>query len=70
MNMVGWIGGGFGPLVIGWAATHGSNTNKIENMSEAISLGGLVYLGGATALVVTILFFVDRDISARTESIT
>ena len=69
MNMIGWIGGGLGPLAIGWAATHGSHSSKVENMSDAIALGGYVYLIGAAVLVAAVLFFVDRDIQREAESV-
>jgi MFS family permease len=69
MNMVGWIGGGLGPLAIGWAATHGRHASKVENMSDAIALGGYVYLIGAAVLGIAIFLFVDRDIRREREAI-
>jgi MFS family permease len=69
MNMVGWIGGGLGPLAIGWAATHGRHASKVENMSDAIALGGYVYLAGAIVLGVAIFYFVGRDIHREEEAV-
>jgi len=57
MNMIGWAGGGLGPLAIGWAATHGRHASTVENMSEAISLCGYVYLAGAVGLLIALLSF-------------
>jgi MFS family permease len=62
MNLVGWAGGGLGPLAIGWAATHGRHASKVDNMSDAIALGGYVYLIGAALLLITILLFARRDL--------
>jgi MFS family permease len=51
MNMVGWGGGALGPVAVGWMALHGPYSKKIDNMSLAISLGGIVYLAGAALLL-------------------
>ena len=55
MNTVGWGGGALGPWLVGWAAEHGSKPTKIENMSDAISWGGVVYGVGAVLLIGAIL---------------
>jgi len=62
MNTVGWGGGALGPLAVGWVSEHGRHESKIENMSEAIAFGGIVYLIGAAFLFVAILFFAKRDL--------
>jgi MFS family permease len=52
MNMAGWGGGALGPLWVGLMATHGPHARGIENMSLAISLGGVIYLACAALLLV------------------
>jgi MFS family permease len=51
MNTVGWGAGALGPLAVGWLADHGRHSDKMENMSEAIAYGGIVYLVGAGVLI-------------------
>ena len=50
MNTVGWGGGALAPLLFGWVAKHGRHESEVENMSEAISFGGVIYLLGALLL--------------------
>ena len=50
MNTIGWSGGALGPLVIGWAAQHGSGTD-VQNMSHAIAKTGLIYVVSAAFLL-------------------
>jgi MFS family permease len=50
MNMVGWAGGAFGPLWVGWMATHGPRATEVENMSTAIAAGGAVYVACSALL--------------------
>lgn len=59
MNTVGWGGGALGPLAVGWLSEHGSSADKMENMSQAIASGSVVYLVGAVFLGVAI-FFISR----------
>jgi MFS family permease len=47
MNTVGWAGGALGPLFVGLACKYGSKPSKVENMSDAISFGGVIYLCAA-----------------------
>lgn len=54
MNAVGWGGGAFGPWFIGWLAEHGSHSTEIENMSEGIAYGSVVYLISAVLLLAAI----------------
>ena len=63
MNTVGWAGGALGPLTIGWAAKHGPHASEVQNMSDAIALGGLVYLAGAVLLLLAAFIF-GRQASA------
>jgi len=66
MNSVGWGGGAFGPLVVGWAARHGRHASEVANMSEAIAWCGGIYLAGAALLFIAIFVTAKRDLmSAR-----
>jgi MFS family permease len=69
MNTVGWAGGALGPVSIGWAATHGRHASEVENMSDAIALGGYLYLLGAALLCAAVVLFARRDLlrSGRTD---
>lgn len=60
MNMVGWLGGGTAPLVIGFLASR-------VGLSAAISSAALVYVLGSLLLTTGILLFVRRDV-ARLEA--
>ena len=57
MNTVGWGGGALGPLLVGWMAKHGSAASEMENMSNAISRCGALYILGAALLIVGIVRF-------------
>lgn len=54
MNMLGWTGGALGPLYVGVFAKHGSAGSEMANMSRAISLTALVYLGAVVLLAFAI----------------
>jgi len=56
MNMVGWLGGGTAPLVIGFLA------GRI-GLSAAISWAASVYLLGSALLTAGLLWFVGRDVA-------
>ena len=60
MNTIGWGGGAFGPWFVGWIADHGRKPTKIENMSEAISWGGMIYILAA-ALLLIVIFCRQKD---------
>ena len=64
MNTVGWGGGAFGPWFVGWIAEHGSKPTKIENMSEAIASGSVIYVIGAVLLLIA-SFQLARSDGAR-----
>jgi MFS family permease len=68
MNTIGWIGGALGPVTFGWIAIHGNRDSKIENMSDAIALGGYVYLVGAVLLIAAVVFFAPRDLRRSSET--
>ena len=63
MNTVGWGGGALGPLFVGLASKYGHRATEVENMSDAIAFGGLIYLLGAAFLGLAILSF--RKSAAR-----
>jgi MFS family permease len=69
MNTVGWAGGATGTLGFGLLAVHGRHPTEVENMSEAIALGGCVYLAAAAILLTTVAFFVRRDLIRYQETI-
>jgi MFS family permease len=60
MNTVGWGGGALGPLFVGWASKYGGKPTEVENMSDAIALGGIVYLIAAGLVTGAMLLFVRR----------
>lgn len=64
MNTVGWGGGALGPLLVGFATKYGRHDSDVENMSEAIAFGGVIYVAGAVVLLVAALVFARRDIQA------
>jgi sugar phosphate permease len=55
MNTVGWGGGALGPLFVGLAAKYGHGATELDKMSNAIALGGVVYLAGAALLGLALL---------------
>jgi len=57
-NMIGWIGGGLGPIVVG-------NLADRVGLGRAISLMSGVYLAVALLMVAGIVLFARRDILAR-----
>jgi len=56
MNMVGWLGGGTAPLIIGFLAAR-------IGLSAAISSAALVYVLASLLLTTGILLFVRRDVA-------
>jgi MFS family permease len=64
MNMVGWGGGALGPLAVGLVTKYGRHAEQMENMSEAIAFGGVIYLVGASLLLLAALRFARRDVLA------
>jgi MFS family permease len=58
MNTIGWGGGALGPLYVGIKSKYGGGT-QIENMSEAIAFGGVIYLLAAI-LVFSAMFLFAR----------
>jgi MFS family permease len=63
MNTVGWSGGALGPLWVGWMATHGPAPTEIDNMSQAIAFGAVVYVACAA------LLFAAAFVLARTRTL-
>lgn len=62
MNTVGWGGGALGPLAVGFATKYGRHEKQIDNMSEAIAFGAIVYAVGAGLLLVAAFRFARRDV--------
>jgi len=62
MNTVGWGGGALGPLAVGFATKYGRHESTVENMSEAIAFGSVVYVVCAVILFVAAFAFIRRDI--------
>ncbi|HEY4245232.1 MAG TPA: MFS transporter [Lacunisphaera sp.] len=61
MNTVGWGGGALGPLAVGLATKYGRHQKDIDNMSEAIAFGGVIYVAAAMVLLVAAFGFARRD---------
>lgn len=57
MNTVGWGGGALGPIFVGAVAKYGRKSTAIENMSDAISLSGGIYLLAAGLIIFAMLCF-------------
>ena len=57
MNTVGWGGGALGPVFVGWASKYGGKPTEVENMSDAIAFGGIIYLASAALVVAAMLLF-------------
>lgn len=60
MNTVGWSGGALGPVFVGYASKYGGKATEVENMSDAIAFGGLIYLAAAVCVVAAIWLFARR----------
>ncbi|MDB6169430.1 MAG: major facilitator superfamily 1 [Verrucomicrobia bacterium] len=52
MNAVGWGAGALGPLAVGFATKYGRHPVAVENMSEAIAFGAIIYVASAALLLV------------------
>jgi sugar phosphate permease len=65
MNMVGWGGGALGPLAVGLATKYGRHESAIDNMSEAIACGAIIYVAGAGLLLLAAVYFVRRDLVSQ-----
>jgi MFS family permease len=61
MNTVGWGGGALGPLFVGLASKYGGKPTEIENMSNAIAVGGVVYLVAAGLVFSGMLLFAKES---------
>lgn len=62
MNTVGWGGGALGPLAVGIATKYGRHASPVENMSEAIAFGSIIYVVSAALLFVAAFRYARRDI--------
>jgi MFS family permease len=60
MNTVGWSGGALGPVFVGFASKYGRKATEVENMSDAIAFGGVIYLLAAACVLAAIWLFARR----------
>jgi len=60
MNSVGWSGSALGPVYVGFASKYGGKPTEIENMSDAIAFGGVIYLVAAALIVAAMLLFASQ----------
>jgi MFS family permease len=67
MNTIGWAGGALGPLFVGAACKYGGKASKMENMSDAIAFGGVIYLVSAALLILAMIAQARRRPIASTE---
>src|SRR5439155_10092648 len=67
MNTVGWGGGALGPLFVGLASKYGHRPTEVENMSDAIAFGSLVYLLGAALLGLAVLSHRNQNLPQEEE---
>lgn len=70
MNAVGWTGGAFAPTIIGWILKRGGVANEVENMSNAIAFGGLIYLIVACLLLIGVFTRANKDVVHSWDSLT
>lgn len=68
MNTVGWGGGALGPIAVGVATKYGRHARDVDNMSEAIAFGGVIYVVSAALLLLAVFVFARRDVSAAPAS--
>ncbi len=57
MNTVGWGGGALGPVFVGLVSKYGGKPTEMENMSNAIAFGGVVYMAAAALVSVALVLF-------------
>ena len=57
MNTVGWSGGALGSMFVGFASKYGGKPTEVENMSDAIAFGGVIYLVAAALVIAAMLLF-------------
>lgn len=57
MNTVGWGGGALGPIFVGYVSRYKRQGTQVDNMSDAIAFGGVVYLVAAILIIFAMLAF-------------
>ncbi|HVM60953.1 MAG TPA: MFS transporter [Verrucomicrobiae bacterium] len=62
MNTVGWGGGALGPLAVGYMTEYGRHKQPIDNMSEAVACGAIVYVISAILLLTAAFRFAPGDV--------
>lgn len=65
MNTVGWGGGALGPIFVGYVSRYKRQGTQIENMSDAIAFGGVIYLAAAILVVFAMLCFARQHSRAQ-----
>ncbi len=65
MNTVGWVGGALGPTYAGWMGRYAGQGSEVGNLSLAVSLCGIVYLGAAL-----LLFNAARQVEAAPRTVS
>lgn len=65
MNTVGWGGGALGPIFVGYVSKYKRQGTQVENMSDAIAFGGVIYLVAAIFVVFAILSFARQHPRAQ-----
>jgi MFS family permease len=61
MNTVGWGGGALGPIFVGVATQYGRKNTEVQNMSDAIAVGSVIYLL-ATVCLLAAIYFATRQV--------
>ena len=61
MNTIGWGGGALGPIFVGVVSKYGHRSTAVENMSDAIAFGSVVYVLAAILVIFAMMFFVKSQ---------
>lgn len=67
MNTIGWGGGALGPVFVGYVSKYKRQGSQVENMSDAIAFGGIIYLVAAIFVLLATFYFARQH--PRTEPI-
>jgi sugar phosphate permease len=57
MNTVGWGGGALGPVFVGVVSKYGNKPSEVENMSDAIAFGSIIYVVSAALIFIAMVLF-------------
>jgi MFS family permease len=61
MNTVGWGGGALGPVFVGLVSKYGNKPSEVENMSDAIAFGSVIYIISAVLVIAAMLLFARQS---------